>query len=189
MPSVPVTDSEKLVPGGLSDEALLAIGRLIRAFADLEEYLNYFIELLLEISPTDATVVLSRVAISRKLEMARMLSTKQSEEDSRVFKGIFEHDMFKEIYKCRNAVAHGTLLGLHRNGDYAFLTDRSDSQENTLLRYVYSISTESITSYATIAQQSFEKLVRANRLESWLKRYSQPTVGPHPRARQTRTPG
>lgn len=80
------------------------------AFAELDDLLTLCICNLAEINESRAVVLLGRTAISRKLEMAGYLANLYGPWITKLQNDTFKNEAFTNCLKCRNTVAHGSLL-------------------------------------------------------------------------------
>jgi hypothetical protein len=156
-----------------------SIGRLVRAFAEIEDLINLFISRLANISESKTIVLLGRTPISRKLEIAMYLATMAGPNSVTLHKFIFDSS-FLECQKCRNAVAHGILLGKTEDNRFAFLTAETlEPTGSSAIQTVISFKKKDIAVYARHAEQAvpqIEKLLQLSPLRE--KRLQQP-LEPH----------
>jgi hypothetical protein len=110
-----------VAPAVLSKPAFAAIGRIVRACADLEDVLNLWICKLSGITEAQSTALLGRSPISTKLAIAEGLAKLCREGEIELHKLVFDSNMTR-LLGCRNAVAHGTLVGKTKQGRYVFRT-------------------------------------------------------------------
>ena len=117
----------------LPDEALLAIAKIVRACADLEDVLNLWISKLAGTGQAKAAVLLGRSNISTKIAVAEGLANLSGTKSLRLHKAAFE-DNISKLLTCRNAVAHGVCIGRDEEGSYGFMTNTTVSYEGIDLR-------------------------------------------------------
>lgn len=111
----------RVEPKSLDDDALLAIGKIVRAAADLEDVIDLWIFKLAKISEAEATVLLGRTNISKKLAVAEGLAKLRTGNETELHGLVFDGNM-KRLLSCRNATAHGVLVGKTSDEKWAFLT-------------------------------------------------------------------
>ena len=100
-----------LKPAKLPQKTLVEIGRIVRAVAEIEDLVDLHICNLAGLSESKATVLLGKTAITRRLEMAKYLAQMLPQEALDIHNAAFGTVEFLDIVECRNAVAHGKLLG------------------------------------------------------------------------------
>jgi len=107
---------------------------------------------LAEISETKATILIGRTAVTRRIEIAEQLASIRTDKALAVRKGAF-NEQYYDIIDCRNAVAHGTLLGKDSNGNFAFPTaSTAKPQDQKAMRYVFGYTAEQIIKFAERAE-------------------------------------
>jgi hypothetical protein len=179
---------ETLQPSSLSDADLLSIGRLIRAFAGIEEIVSIYLSTLARVPPKAFVLLLGKVALRRRLDMAEALATLDSEEELSRFKTAFPPE-FNQALDARNAVAHGIFLGVDEQGHLSFLTERTDKQGvGETIQIVHGITPEDLRDLAVKVEQNIDATAAILRLTSSLQKYRQPTLRPHRKAQPRRTP-
>lgn len=183
-------EGSNLQPGKLSDNALLAIGRLVRAFAEIDNIAAMYLCDLANIDENLATVMIGRATISSRIamagEIAKTVSQEAVDRHMKAFGGEFQ-----DCLTCRNAVAHGHLLGIAHGNLYAFLTDmRLDPREigSPVIKTVISYSEDALQAFAEIAENGLPKLIEKLELEERLEARLQRRLLPHRKASRTRDP-
>jgi hypothetical protein len=184
MPSTYGATHETTQPVVLSDEVLLAIGRLIRAFADIEELLGLFISAHTKLNQSQAVIVLGGTQLTRRLAMAEQIATIAGGEHLDRFNACFKNDWFRDAHTCRNVVAHGILLGETPDGEIAFLTNKTDQPSgNSTVQIVGSYLPKAIIANAETSASNLEPMAQTLGLQSWLKRHQPQALGPHRKGR------
>ena len=117
----PSATESKLFPAKIPDEVYTAMGKIIRAFAEIEDLILLYLCRLAETPESVITLLLGRTPVSAKLKLAQYLARSRGKETLALHKEIFTKE-FSDALKKRNAIAHGTLLGVDENGAYAFKT-------------------------------------------------------------------
>jgi hypothetical protein len=152
------TDFEELTPAKLDDRALIAIGRLIRACAEVEDIIGLFICNLAEINPSKAHVLIGKSPISRKIEVARYLA-KMGTKKAQELASWALNDQLQTILTIRNTVAHGVLMGRTKDDQWSFLTAKTEDPEGTsAIQVVGSFTTEYLEMVADAAETSIPTL-------------------------------
>src|ERR1700748_2789756 len=116
-------DGSDLRPAKLPKSTITDIGRLIRAFAEIEELVTLHLCQVAAIDESVATVLVGRASISSRINMAEAIcKTVDQAAIDRHLQTVGGD--FTECLTCRNAMAHGYLLGRSHGNQYAFLTDQ-----------------------------------------------------------------
>lgn len=184
MPSTYGSTHETAAPIPLSDEVLLGIGRLVRAFAEIEELLTLFISALAKINQSQAVIMLSRAQLSRRLSMAEQLATLSGGKPLERYNLCFGSAAFKDAHTCRNVMAHGIYLGVDSAGMLAFLTDKTDAPVGaSTMQLVACYQPETILSWSKWAAENIEPMAEALGLKPWLKRHQPQPLLPHRKGR------
>ncbi len=102
-------------------EALVAIGTIVRAFADIDSFLPIYIANLIDADPSKVAIILGRAAISAKIECAGHLAGIKSEKAKGKHNLVF-NKKFHDLLRCRNDVAHGELIGINESDQICFAT-------------------------------------------------------------------
>lgn len=179
---------EDLTPVVLPDKLLTEIGRLIRAFAEIEDLVTLYICNLAEISESKALVLLGRAAITRRVEMAEYLALMTGLEIGKLHASIFNLE-FREALECRNTVAHGLLLGQTEDGRYAFLTSKTEAPVGkAAIQVAISYDFHSIASYANIAERAVPLICTQLKLQELREARLQRPLLPHRKAQPQREP-
>ena len=181
-------ETQALSPAKLPRKTLADIGRLVRAFADIEDLVNLYICNLAQISESRALVLLGKAALTRRLEMAEYLAQMTGVEIATLQKQLF-NSIFREALECRNSVVHGILLGKTAEEEYAFLTSKTEPPTGaSAIQVAITYNAESISGYARLAEDAVPKIEKLLKLEGRrAKRLQQPLL-PHRKARPPRKP-
>lgn len=144
----------KVEPAQLDDAALLAIGRLIRACAEIEDCVNLFICNLAEINESKLVVLLGKTAISKKIEIAEYLAKMNTAEAQELAKWAFQPNLFATL-QCRNNVAHGKLLGRNQDGAWSFITSNTEAPDGpSAIQLAVSYTTEYLQQIAEATEEA-----------------------------------
>lgn len=119
MPRTYAVQRAKLSPARLPSKTVTAVGRLIRACAELEDLVTLYLCGLARVEVGPGMALLGRSGMSGRLSVADYLS--QTRGKSHLHKKVFDK-AFRDFIQCRNTVAHGALLGKTPGGKFAFLT-------------------------------------------------------------------
>jgi hypothetical protein len=110
--------------GALSDAALLAIGRIVRNCAELEDMAMLFVCSLTTLSEAKVLLMLGRNQVTRNIEIATQLARHESSDAASAFLSCFNQD-YEQIRSVRNDVAHGVFLGFAYGGDMTFISRKT----------------------------------------------------------------
>src|SRR6185312_6560503 len=151
---MPVHRVVKLSPAVLDDRALLAIGRLVRACADIEDHITLFICCLASISESQAVALLGRTPVSAKLSIAQYFAKMRSDGATATYAKVFNSN-FSKVLTCRNAVAHGVLMGANEDGAFGFLTAKTvDPMAGAAVQLVNFYTVEMLEAFAKVAEDA-----------------------------------
>jgi hypothetical protein len=165
----------------LTKPPLLAIGKLVRAMAEIEDMVDLHICNLAEISESKATILLGRTAVTRRLEIAEALATLRPDSALQVHKTAF-NELYFDLVDCRNAVAHGTLLGKGDDGRLYFLTSNTGKpQGERTPRVVLSYLPNQIIANANLALEGVPHYERHLQVEALRAERLQRPLTPHPK--------
>lgn len=171
----------------LPESTLTDIGRLVRAFAEIEDLVFLYICGLADISESRATALIGGVPLQRRIDMAGYLAKMTGKKITAIQKTIFDKT-FEEIRSCRNTVSHGKYLGVEDSGGFAFLTQkRDDPIGESAIQIVESYHPEIISQFAKMAVEAVPKIEKLLKLEaSRQERVSKP-LRPHKKFRPRNT--
>lgn len=188
MPRSYSSEEQALSPAKLPRKTLADIGQLVRAFADIEDLVTHYICNLAEISESRALVLLGKAALTRRLEMAEYLAQMTGVEIATLHKQIF-NSMFREALECRNSVTHGILLGKTKEGEYAFLTSKTEPPTGkSAIQLAITYNAVTIAAYAKLAEDAVPMIEKHLKIEGRrASRLRQPLL-PHRKARPPRKP-
>ena len=143
--------AQQLEQAELSDAFLLSVGRLVRAFAEIEDILTLHICKLLGTTESKGIIVLGRTGFNKKVEIAQFLGKLTGAETVKIHQSIFD-DAFKDASAARNAVAHGSLVGKTADGFYTFRTvDATGHDGASATLKTLGLREGDVANYATMA--------------------------------------
>jgi hypothetical protein len=188
MPPTYSATPTNLHPAKLDDRALLAIGRLVRACAEMEDLVNLFICNLAGISESQMVVLMGRSAITRRVEIAEYLAKMKGPGATKLADWAFNPG-FWETLQVRNAVAHGVLLGLTDEGTWSFLTSKIEPPTGDAASLVVaSYSTPYLEALGAAAEASIPLLEKHLQLETQRAARQGKPLSPHRKAQPQRKP-
>lgn len=177
----------ELKPATLAEPLLTAIGRLVRACAEIEDMVDLFIMNLAEVNESRMTILLGRTAITRRIEMAEALAMLREDDALAVHKKAFDSGYYDTI-DCRNAVAHGTLMGADVDGRLYFLTSTTAKPENgRARRQVLSYLPEQIIDFGKYAEDKIGILAPLLQVQELRKARLERPLAPHPKGQPQRS--
>lgn len=159
MPIAYMQDGAELKPYVLGPADLRAIGRLVRACAEIDDCLTAYLCHVARINEGQALILLGKMPISGKKRMACTFAESHGPDELARFNSLFGTPEYSEIMKCRNSVAHGILLGRTPDGHIAFrVPDMLPSEGDTATVQVNAYSASGLASYAHDAAALAESL-------------------------------
>ena len=187
MPKVYSSTSAEIRATTLPKAVMSSIGELIRAFAEIEDSLNIYIYDLAKTPEAAAIIMVGRTPMSQKNKIAEALSSLHDDKTIDLTKRLFLGPELAEAKLCRNAVAHGVLLGEWGDApNYAFLTDKSlDAVSYYMRREVVSYDADTVRHHANYAahwSKHISEVLGLGPLRE--KRLRQPLL-PHRRGQKT----
>ena len=178
---------QELKPAKLTVPVLTAIGRLVRACAEIEDLVDLFIAKLAELSETKMTILLGRTAVTRRIEIAEQLAAIRTDGALKVHAAIFNEGYY-DVIDCRNAVAHGTLLGKSTDGMLYFLTSNtSKPKDQRSRRFTFGYAPKTIIAFAQYAEQLVPHFEQALKVQDMRAERLQRPLSPHPKAQPQRS--
>lgn len=180
--------AQKVKPAKISEQTLAEIGRLIRACAEIEDIIDLHICNLAEISESKAAILLGRTAVTRRLEIAKTLAKTREGDAFERHNHAFSNEEFGDIIDCRNAVAHGKLLGENDDGDLSFLTMNTAMPDgDAAIRIVASYPPDAIRHFATMAEGAIAPLEKLLKVEALREERLHKPLLPHRKAQPQQT--
>lgn len=194
---MPVTYSPKgssIRPYALTDAQHAAIGRLIRACAEIEDIINLRLADLTGVTEGIVLVFLGRASISKRLEILRIASQAKGERAVDLHNQAFDNENFREVFGVRNTVAHGRLMGLTDDDHVAFsVCEMQGIDSNTVHMTVSAYNHEAFAIMAHRAEDVIPQMEAVFGLTSLRETRRGPTIDPHnktrPKAQRKAVPG
>jgi hypothetical protein len=170
-------------PYKLTQKQLLGIGRLIRACAEIEDITTLHMCELADITEGQSLVFLGRAARSQKLRIAETFAKARGGKTAEAFASCFDNDEYRAIIRCRNAVAHGLLLGLTDQNKIAFrVADVVGTDGLTISILVNSFEKHSFETFAKMAEDAIPQLERILGLGALRQKRRELGLDPHRKA-------
>lgn len=186
MPMIHSPTGSALHPYEFSDRVLLGIGRLIRVCADLEDALTVYMSRATGISEGIVSILIGKTPISAKLRIAGTIALSKNELDA--FKSYFGKGL-SDCLKCRNAAAHGTLLGQTDEGWVAFAVSEPVQGEDIGVTTVRGFEEKAFDQFAVEAAKVLKLLDEQLQLPALREARREQPLDPHPKAQKARESG
>lgn len=155
-------------PCGLSDEDMASIGKIVRGCAEIEDILSLHLCQVADISEGQFLVLLGRATMRSKEVIAGQLAKAKSPAAHAAHKACFGSDAFDKLVGCRNAVAHGVLIGKDSDGRMLFRTATANKASDDVVAVkALKFSSDDLKAFAAIADQlvpQFETHLRTKSL-------------------------
>jgi hypothetical protein len=143
----------------LCDQELLAVGRVIRAVAKLDEIANLYVERVLKLKDWQSFVIFWKIPTSARLRLAKTIADTLGKSAIATHQDCFGDEGYKAIIKFRNTVAHGMLLGKTDNGHIAFLVQETVSADTDIVfATVNAYDPGSFTAFVELAEATIQFL-------------------------------
>ena len=160
------------------------MGRLVRTFADIDDFLSLYICRLTNLNESQGFALLGRTAIGTKLQIAHSLAAMTSPQETKELSTLFNAN-YADALRCRNAAAHGVLLGRTENDELAFLTTEANEPiVGHAVRKVYSYSEVAIIKLAEMSEISLPLIRDSLKLGPLLEKRRRIPLGPSRRGRR-----
>lgn len=173
-------------PATLDDDCLLAIGKIIRALAEIDDLITFYFMRLTGMSETQTLVTLGQLNIGAKIAKCETLARLAGEKAHKAHTASFTPS-FRDLLYCRNVVAHGALLGMTQDDEYAFLALTEDPQKcrEGLSFGVASYTKKTLLGWASLAPKAVSVLEHNLQLQPLRKkRLQQNCLLAHPKTRK-----
>lgn len=189
MPSLKSPKGSSIRPYKLTYQQLAAIGKMMRACAEIEDILSLYLYKLADISEGAGMILLERVGIVKKLKIVAQYAKAHGQEQVRLYNEAFNNDYFRDLVKCRNTLAHGYLLGITDDDEIAFQVQETQGVEgDKLFGTVNTYGHEDFKNLARMAEDIIPQLEAALGLQSLRQERRSPTLSAHSQS-QGRTAG
>lgn len=177
-----------LKPVELTGAQLQAMGRIIRAVAEIEDIITLHMCNLAEITEGQAIILMGRTNISTKLKLSFSLANALGGEAKRITDECFDNEAYRALMKCRNAIAHGLLLGQTDTGKIAFRTSTASLQGETVGIEVATYEPSAFAQFAEIAELAIQQIEGPLRVQELREARREQSLERHSKAQPTRAP-
>lgn len=180
MPTTYSAKSSSLAPYTLTEAQHAAIGRMIRACAEIEDIINLRLAHLADITEGMVLVFLGRSSITKRLAILQLISQAKGVLAEKLFAEAFDNPDFRDLQECRNAVAHGNLLGVDEDGNIAFGVvelQGIDSQKVHMTAHCF--HPDSFEILASMAEGVIPQMERAFGLTALRQKRREKVLAPH----------
>lgn len=191
MPKEQLTASVDYRDEPIPEATLTDIGKLVRACAEVEDIVTLLICRLAEIGEGRAIILLGRVNLRKRVEVAINLAETLGPRELGLVKGAFGK-VYEDAVDCRNTVAHGKYLGVVDENELAFLTADYDGPSPDLTAAgmrvkIYPIDT--ITTLAQLATDIIAHLERDLNVLALRRARLEQSIDPTPKAQKQKKRG
>lgn len=167
-------------PYSLSNEELLDIGRLVRACAEIDDIINLHLYNLADITEGTGIILLGRMPTSARLNLVEAFAKSKGPEQVESYRQAFGNEHYKAIIRCRNTVAHGTLMGVTDNDLVAFqVQDTQGVGDNKVITTVNAYSHDAFGQFAGQAEDIIPQMETKFGLRALRENRRAPTLSPH----------
>lgn len=166
-----------------------AMGRVVRAFAEIEDILTLHLCALANISEGQIMILLGKTPLSKKLEIARQFADARGPTARELFDSWFGTKGFQDLLACRNVVAHGVFLGRTESGHLAFRTVKSlNADETTVAAEVVCYDKNELSEVASSVELAILNLEKALQLQASRETRRGQSLDPRSKAQPKRPP-
>ena len=183
------SSTSSLKPYRITNATYNAMGRVVRAFAEIEDILTLHLCALSNISEGQVLILLGATPLSKKLKIARQFAVARGESACELFDGWFGTAGFQAALACRNVVAHGVFLGQTETGQLAFRTMKTlNADETTVGAEVVCYDTNAFLEVASSAELAIPNLEKGLQLQALRETRREQSLDPHSKAQPKRPP-
>ena len=184
----PSKGKSRIHPYVLSRQELRAIGRVVRAVAELDELTNLYVNSLACLEDWQAQVILGRMQTSARLKIAGTIAETQGPIAIKVHKDFFDNPTYRAIIKFRNTVTHGILLGKDDNGKIAFAVQEiAGTDDDIIFGTVNAYEPKAFEGFAELSEKSIKSLEHGLQLTTLREKLREQALSPHPKALRSKT--
>ncbi len=178
-----------LKPYALTKADLLGIGRLIRACAEIEDIIHLYLSQLADVPEGMAILLLGRLPSSARLKLIKALGEANGGKHPKLYREAFDNDDYRSIVKCRNAVAHGMLMGMTESGEIAFQShDTQGFDDVKLYTTVNAWPPGAFDEYAHQAEDIIPQMEEAFGLKALRQKRRAQALSPHMKSQEKAKP-
>ena len=179
----------EIKPVTLSDSVYQAMGRIIRAFAEIEDIVGLHLCETASLNEGQLLFLMGRASISDKITKVLALASAKGGELERVTKECFDRSEFRALQRCRNVIAHGFLLGETEAGKIAFRTTSITDMDMTYLGVeVATYEPSAFADFALIAESVLGQMERVLRVDTLRAERRAQALLSHPKAQPIKEP-
>lgn len=168
----------------LTAEMHESIGRVVRAFAEIDSLLMMHISQMSRSSMKTVAVMLDRASLGKKIEIALMLADEIGGECAKATREAFDSDAMRDCRAFRNTVAHGQLLGLSETGTVVFLMDKliTERENSRIGAQAEGYDPSIFPTFARLSEAIPAVLVKTLRLGAQVEERRRQALYPHPKS-------
>lgn len=176
-------------PYKLPHKVLLNMARIVRSCAEIEDLVGLHLNRMAEINEGQSLLLIGRMPISTKLSLAHTLAQAVGDACLAAHQACFGDEQFAGLQKCRNAIAHGLLLGKVDDGKIAFRTvNIAGADGPTVSVDVVSYEADDFRKYAALATELVPYIEKRLKLQALREKRRGQVLLPHRKAQPTREP-
>jgi len=179
-----------LEPYELTNADLIAIGKLVRATAEIEDLVNGWLSQVSGIPLVAINHLIGKAGLASRVGLAQKFAQARGPNSLLIHNGLFETDRFRSIFKIRNTVVHGALLGLSETGQMTFLvSDPGEMREDgSVPNIAIGVKQKDILLAAEMAEGQIPIMETALRLRAWRAERRKQVLEPHSKSQGRRQP-
>lgn len=168
----------------LVEEAI--VGKIIRACAELDDIVTLWLCECAQLSEGHLIFLAPRMQITAKIEAAGKFAKFRGGDWESRHKEAFCHEDFQALIKCRNIVAHGSLLGKDSDGGIVFRVPEylGEKIDEGIAVEAFSYSTEQLANFAGLAQVWVKEFEEGLKLQSLREKRRERPLGVHPKVKR-----
>lgn len=146
---------------------LIAIGRIIRGTAEIEDCVSWFICTLTKLNEGPVKLMMGKSTISSRIALAKELARTTSDEATTAYESAIT-EALTDVVSVRNVLAHGRYLGVTGSGLWAFRWEAAiKGQENGSFRaIVHCYNTEALDTWANFIESEIPRIEKVLRIEA-----------------------
>lgn len=187
MPATYSATGSNIRPYRLTYHQLAAIGRMMRACAEIEDIATLYLYRLADLVEGTGMLLVGRIAITNKVRLIGQFAKARGPDHVRLYKQAFDNEHFRDLLKCRNTVAHGYLLGLTDSNEIAFQVQETQGFEGQkLYTTINAYGHDDFKNLARMAEGIIPQMEEALGLKALREKRQQPTLTAHIKSQPTR---
>lgn len=180
-------EDQKVKPTRLGAATLMYVGRITRAFAEIDDLITRRIATLMGISLGETVLMLGPTRIRKKIDIAENLAKRRSPAEHEKHAAAFPPYLF-QLMSVRNKLAHGALLGEDEDGKLTFLSsDVGDVSDETVKLVTYGFTRAQLGDWASDAEKFVPAIEAIFELSASRQKHLQEGLRAHPKGRKPKS--